>query len=114
MPDPLEGAKWIWTAENDATLNAPVGVRWFRRTLMLPADCKVLRAVCHISADNAFELFVNGKKVGQGDNFKSPASLERRVLAPGDECFCGGGDECRRRAESGGIDCFPASDFCRG
>ena len=84
VSDPLEGAKWIWTSENDAALNAPVGVRWFRRTLVLPADGKVLRAVCRISADNAFELFINGKKVGQGDNFNNPMNLDATTfLHPG-------------------------------
>lgn len=74
--EPLEGAKWIWTAENDPASNAPVGTRWFRRTFTLPADRKVLHARCQISADNAFMLFINGKKVGKGDNFNQPTTVE--------------------------------------
>ena len=57
-------AKWIW--HHDATdANRPAGETcFFRRTFSAPA--KVKRADIRVTADNHFELFLNGVRIGQG------------------------------------------------
>ena len=62
----------------------PLGFAGFGVRSCCPLMAKFCAAVCRISADNAFELFINGKKVGQGDNFNNPMNLDATTfLHPG-------------------------------
>ena len=49
---------------------APEGRRYFRRTITLPSTAAIKQAECLITADNQFQLWVNGRKVGGGTNFQ--------------------------------------------
>ncbi|MCO5052883.1 MAG: hypothetical protein M9920_11320 [Verrucomicrobiae bacterium] len=66
--DPLADAKWIWFKEGDPTVAAPVGKRYFRRTVNLP-DIKIAAAQIALTADNSFTLWLNGHELGAADNF---------------------------------------------
>ena len=72
----FQNAQWIWTPEGNPAQQAPVGVRQFQHSVIVPADRKLVRASCLMTADNRFELFVNGKSAGSGNNFKHPARLD--------------------------------------
>jgi hypothetical protein len=65
--DPLAQAQWIWHAEGKPAIKAPVGKRYFHRVITL--DDKVESAQAYMTADNSFELFINGQRAGKGDNF---------------------------------------------
>lgn len=67
----LEAARWIWHAEGQPAASAPVGTRAFRRPLDLPDD-GVKSANLVVTADNAFEAWVNGRSIGKGNNFTVP------------------------------------------
>jgi alpha-L-rhamnosidase len=67
-------AKWIWYPEGDPTVSAPVGSRFFKRTLTLTE--KPSKATYVLAADNGFQLFINGVKAGEGSDFSSPTSLD--------------------------------------
>jgi hypothetical protein len=78
---PLTTAQWIW--HNEA-LPPPVGVRQFRREVTLPADRPVASATMLMTADNAFELFVNGHAAGTGHNFHEVTEMDViALLQPG-------------------------------
>jgi hypothetical protein len=66
---PLDGALWIWGGPGEPALAAPVGKRYFRRTLTIDETAPLRSASLYITADNAFELFVNGQPAGRGDAF---------------------------------------------
>lgn len=67
-----------------AARGAPPGECRFRRAFTLPADRNVARAVCFFSADNAYELWVNGKKADRGSNFhRAGESDVTGLLEPG-------------------------------
>ena len=66
----LEKAKWIWHHEGNPAASAPPGKLYFRLTLPLNSDRPVAAARFSLTVDNSFELWVNGKSVGTGDNFK--------------------------------------------
>jgi alpha-L-rhamnosidase len=68
----LAGVKWIWTDEtkSNPTGDAPKGTRHFRKTFTIPADRKVKRATAVVTADNRFQLFVNGSSMRGGNDFK--------------------------------------------
>jgi alpha-L-rhamnosidase len=72
----LDSAQWIWFPEGDPATGAAAGVCYFRRSFTLPADRKITKARIQMAADNAFELHVNGKKVGQGDDWNMPVTLD--------------------------------------
>ena len=76
----LAGAQWIWTAEGNPASGAAPGVRHFRRSVVLPANRKVVQAMVVATADNAFELSVNGTRAAQGDNWEKPVTADIAAL----------------------------------
>ena len=84
----LEGAQWIWFPEGNPATSAPLGVRYFRKTLSLPPDRKLIAATCNVTADNAFELVINGRKAALGDNWEDPVTADvTAFLKTGDNVF---------------------------
>ena len=72
--EPLLAAP-IWS--NDIAkgrLPAAGETRSFRHQLVLDAD--VESAACVVTCDNGFELYVNGKKIGEGENWADPKSFD--------------------------------------
>ena len=69
-PARLGAAKWIWFKEGNPAVAAPPGKRYFRRVLTLEDASGIESARLVITADNEFELWVNGARAGSGDNFK--------------------------------------------
>lgn len=67
-------AQWIWYPEGNPAASAPVGQRFFKKDFTLAAV--PLRAVVAATADNGFEVFINGTKAGAGDNFGRPGEFE--------------------------------------
>ena len=73
MFKPKVAVKWIWNNPNAAKLAKAEHV-YLRKTLHLPvapAEAKVV-VVC----DNAFDLFVNGKKAGAGKDYGTPFLID--------------------------------------
>jgi hypothetical protein len=83
-PNPLQKAKWIWRREGNPAAAAPVGHRYFRRTFDIEPGRTVRSARAVMTADNAFELWVNGRRAGGGDNFTSARVMDiAPLLRPG-------------------------------
>ncbi len=102
----LEGAKWIWHNEGRPAASAPVVSRYFRRVITLAQEPKKVSAArLLMTADNGFEVWVNGKEAGSGENFNELYEFDIKALlqARGER---GGGAGAQRRgdAESGGAD----------
>lgn len=66
----LDGARWIWFPEGVPGTSAPAGERFFRKVFTIPAGTAVVKAICDMTADNEFELFVNGTVVGSETDWK--------------------------------------------
>ncbi len=76
----LAGAKWIWCPEPgvDLAKSAPVGERFFRCRVDVPAE-RPSRASILIAVDDQYTLFVNGRqagRAGQTDGWKHPRSYD--------------------------------------
>jgi len=72
--------QWIWTPEHDAT-DAPAGSCYFRKHFKLgnPESGRI-----EITADDGYELFVNGRPVGSGKTWKQINVYDiQRYLIPG-------------------------------
>ncbi|HVJ17778.1 MAG TPA: family 78 glycoside hydrolase catalytic domain [Polyangiaceae bacterium] len=75
---------WIWYPEGDPLTSAPAGERFFRKTFTVPAGA-IQGAVLAISADNDFELFVNGTRVGAETDWHEAATFNvAQYLVSGD------------------------------
>lgn len=82
--NPLAQAQWIWFPEGNPAASAPPGKRCFFRTLELPADKAIQSARATMTADNSFELFVNGQSAGTGNNFNIAITMDvSALLKPG-------------------------------
>ncbi|KAF7349624.1 hypothetical protein MSAN_01688300 [Mycena sanguinolenta] len=64
---PLTGANWIWASEPSPP-NAPVGDVAFRRIFPTPADKEAVSAIIIITADDLYNLYLNGEMVGSAPN----------------------------------------------
>ncbi len=76
----IQRAKWIWHKEGNPASRAPVAERYFRRLLTLTEGQPVESARVWMTADNTFELWVNGQKAGEGDNFNEISHPEVTAL----------------------------------
>jgi len=65
----FEGAQWIWVgAENPPELNdLPKGGGFFRAAFEVTEKARVSSAELIITADNLWDLYLNGKPVGESD-----------------------------------------------
>ena len=79
----LVDSKWIWTDEvKQHPMEASAGTRYFNREIELPGI--IAAATCAMSADNTFELSVNGQAAGSGDNFNKEWRFDiAPLLKPG-------------------------------
>ncbi|MCU0915894.1 MAG: glycoside hydrolase family 78 protein [Planctomycetes bacterium] len=88
LPD-LAGARWIWSPGENGNKDAPVGVRYFRKEFTLPEGREPASAMCVVTADNSFKMFLNGRRIHNGSNFKEASAFnvkehlrpDRNVLA---------------------------------
>lgn len=62
-------SRWIWYPSGTPASSAPVGRCAFHRTFMVENVAVLASARVLMTADNSFELWINGKYIGQGDNF---------------------------------------------
>ena len=62
-----QDAHWIWSPAHQDIQDVPGGTCYFRRTFRMenPVEGQV-----QITCDDEYELFVNGRKVGEGRNWK--------------------------------------------
>ncbi len=80
----LSKAKWIWHKEGNPAVLAPVGTRYFRRVIDIDAVKRIESARVAMTADNSFELSVNGQPAGSGDNFHEIVERDiASLLKPG-------------------------------
>jgi HEAT repeat protein len=58
----FDGAQWIWSSP---TLNAPAGTIYFRAGVAVTEKAKIQSAELLVTADNLYEVYLNGKYVGE-------------------------------------------------
>lgn len=56
-------AQWIWYPEGNPASSAPQGTRYFRRNFTIADINQVANVPCIITADDQFEMFINGQRV---------------------------------------------------
>ena len=60
------GAKWIWCVQTPGTplFSQPEGLRYFRAGVAITEQARIVSADLLVTADNLFEVAINGKPVG--------------------------------------------------
>src|SRR5262245_19948562 len=71
IPEYLSGANWIWFPEGEPQKSAPLGDRFFRRTIEIPKDRQITRARYLATADSQCKAFINGRDIGGRDNYRN-------------------------------------------
>ena len=71
----LDDCQWVW-ANGAAAGNQPAGKAYFRKVIQIPAGQAVKQAIFVLTADDGFQLFVNGHPAGQGGSWKVISNLE--------------------------------------
>jgi hypothetical protein len=66
---PILNSQWIWYPEGNPAASAPPGKVLFTRAFELDNTRKILSAIAEFTADNTFELWINGRRALEGDNF---------------------------------------------
>ena len=61
----LKGAKWIWAGNADKLENAPKGSSYFYTLFDAPADVKERDMIMAFTADDTFDIWVNGERVAK-------------------------------------------------
>jgi len=79
-PTPRMG-KWIWhPGGSEAAHNC-----FLRKSFAIPGGRRVKSAEAKVVVDDAYVLFLNGNKVGEGDNWQKPGLYDlSRALVPGE------------------------------
>lgn len=81
---PVEQAQWLWYPEGEPARAAAPGKRYFRRVISLDPGRAIRKAEVHITADNEFQLYVNGRPSTRGSNFHMVYTGDvRDMLQPG-------------------------------
>ncbi|MGE5193522.1 MAG: DUF1549 domain-containing protein, partial [Deltaproteobacteria bacterium] len=70
---PLQKSKWLWSSP-EAREGVPPQTIYLRRVWTL--DEPPARGLATFTADNSFELFINGKSVGKSNNWNPPVQLD--------------------------------------
>jgi hypothetical protein len=65
----LTGCNWIWYPEGNPASSAPVGTRYFRKSVSVRSDSALTSATLLLTADNSYIAYVNGTNVGQGSDY---------------------------------------------
>jgi alpha-L-rhamnosidase len=80
----LGTASWIWYPGGTPTIGAPIGTRYFRKTVNLPEGRRVRKALLFATADDSFVAYVNGRHVGNGRSWAEVKLLDVTTqLRPG-------------------------------
>ncbi|MBI4890785.1 MAG: family 78 glycoside hydrolase catalytic domain [Acidobacteria bacterium] len=109
----LKQAQWIWFDEGDPARQAPAEARYFRAHVTLPAGRTMRAATLLMSADNSFELTINGQKAGRGSDTALPAVLDAApFLKTGENTLAV--TARNRRADAAGLIAALQVDFTMG
>jgi hypothetical protein len=79
----LNGDNWIWYPEGNPAQSAPVGTRYFRKTISVRSDATLTGAILLLAADNSYIAYINGMEVGQGNDYTTatPYQVASQLVA---------------------------------
>lgn len=80
----IDQAQWIWYPEGNPAAAVEPCTRGFHRVFTIDSERPLQAAQLEITADNDFQVWINGTKIAQGDNFHIIYTADvRGLLKPG-------------------------------
>ncbi len=80
----LKSARWIWYPKGNPIQSIEPDTWYFCRPVNIDPSRPVRSARAYITADNTFELWINGQSAGSGDNFNDIKTINiQSMLKPG-------------------------------
>jgi hypothetical protein len=77
--------QWIWYPEGNPAENAPAAKRYFRKTFKISETEPPTHATLSVSADDRFIAYINGQKVGEATDWRTPRSIDvTKAIRPGE------------------------------
>jgi hypothetical protein len=111
----LKHAKWMWHNEGNPAAQAPVAKRYFRRVLRIDSNQALESAIAFATADNSFELTINGTKVLDGSNYHEVDSgAVTSHLKPGDNLIALTAENAGEKPNPAGVICAIRLKFKNG
>jgi hypothetical protein len=103
-------SRWIWT-EKGANKKTAAGTAYFRKTFDVPVEPAIGRVV--ITCDNAFTLYVNGKKAASSKDYSAPvgADIQKFLVAGKNTLAVSGVNDEGRKGEKDADQSNPAGLF---
>ncbi len=76
---------WIWFGEGNPAHDAPIESRYFRAAVCIPKGAKIKRGDLRITCDDAFEVFINGSRIGAGASWNQTRAfaIDSKLLRSG-------------------------------
>lgn len=74
-PDAVPPGDWIWHAEGDPKRDAPVAVRYFRRSFDVADKARLVRATLRVATDDRGTVWLNGEELGSCADWGKPTIL---------------------------------------
>jgi len=75
-PLSLDGCSWVWYPGEDGAQPAPVGTRYFRKSLKIASGQRIKQARFRLLADNEGTLYVNGQLVQKFSGWQPTYTLD--------------------------------------
>ncbi len=87
--DAVTPGDWIWHDEGDPKRDAPIAVRYFRRTFNVADKAITRRAILRVATDDRGTIWLNGIEVGTCADWGKPVMLDAApVLRTGQNILC--------------------------
>ncbi|MBN1126464.1 MAG: hypothetical protein JXA82_15775 [Sedimentisphaerales bacterium] len=81
---PIEQAHWIWYPEGYPAASVEPSQRYFRHIFHIDSEKQIHSAQLEITADNSFQVWINGVQFTSGSNFHTIYTMEvKSSLKPG-------------------------------
>jgi len=83
-PRPIEQARWIWYPEGNPAAAVEPSRRYFRRSFQVDPVKRVRWAQLEITADNTFDVWLNGNRLATGSDFRTVYMADvKSAITPG-------------------------------
>ena len=108
---------WIWHAEGDPKTDAPLEVRYFRRSFDVSDKAKITRATLRLAADDRGTAWLNGVELGSSADWMKPAILNAApALRTGRNVLCIRGENVKAPVtlNPAGLNAALAMEFADG
>ena len=107
--------QWVWFPEGNPSTSAPLGTRYFRRLITIPADRQLQSATLRFTSDNDSIVSLNARPIGSaGDSHELNKVDLSAALHPGENLITALGKNTGDKLNPAGFIARLDATFTRG